>query len=112
MLLDIRDEIPCATEQGINSRQTGNLIRPNRELIRDNRELGTGTEKWLKIDPLARGSACFAPSPKPRGRASRKSRANVRPHSRRRRGQAGGDMRLGGREGDPTTGFVLGKGRR
>jgi hypothetical protein len=48
MLLDIRDEIPCATEQGINSRQTGNLIRPNRELIRDNRELGTGTEKGLK----------------------------------------------------------------
>src|SRR5271156_6416409 len=85
MLLDIRDEIPCATEQGINSRQTGNLIRPNRELIRDNRELGTGTEKWLKIDPPARGSACFAPSPKPRGRESRKSRANVCPHSRLRR---------------------------
>jgi hypothetical protein len=45
-LRDLRDEIPCATEQGINSTTTGNLIPANRELIRDNRELA-------KIDPLA-----------------------------------------------------------
>ena len=39
MLLDIRDEIPCATEQGINSTTTGVQFTPNRELIRNNREL-------------------------------------------------------------------------
>jgi hypothetical protein len=45
-LRDLRDEIPCAAEQGINSTTTGNSIPANRELIRDNRELA-------KIDPLA-----------------------------------------------------------
>jgi hypothetical protein len=45
-LRDLRDEIPCATEQGINSTTTGNLIRANRELIRANRELA-------QIDPPA-----------------------------------------------------------
>jgi hypothetical protein len=33
-----RKRIPCATEQGINSTTTGNLIRGNSELIRPNRE--------------------------------------------------------------------------
>jgi hypothetical protein len=37
-LRDLRDEIPCATEQGINSTTTGVQFAPNRELIRDNRE--------------------------------------------------------------------------
>src|ERR1700735_4992017 len=36
---DVRNEFPCATEQGINSSRTGNSIRGNRELIRPNREL-------------------------------------------------------------------------
>jgi len=52
-LRDLRDEIPCATEQGINSTTTENLIRANRELIRNNRELAIGTEKRLNSGPLA-----------------------------------------------------------
>jgi hypothetical protein len=38
ILRDLRDEIPRATEHGINSTATGNAIRENRELIRANRE--------------------------------------------------------------------------
>jgi len=34
----MRGEIPCSTEQGINSTATGVQFTPNRELIRDNRE--------------------------------------------------------------------------
>jgi hypothetical protein len=37
-LRDLRDEIPCAAEQGINSSGTGNRIFENRELNRANRE--------------------------------------------------------------------------
>src|SRR5271156_2343329 len=37
-LRDLRDEIPCSTEQGNQFAPTGNQIRANRELIRHNRE--------------------------------------------------------------------------
>jgi hypothetical protein len=39
LLRDLRDEIPCAAEQGSNSTTTGDVIRANRELIRHIREL-------------------------------------------------------------------------
>ena len=61
-LRDLRDEIPCAAEQGINSSGTGKPIFVNRELIRANRELiliGDRTDKWLSSDHA--DLRCFAP---------------------------------------------------
>ena len=51
-LRDLRDEIPCMREQGINSTTTGKSIRDNSELIRDNSESttwGIATKKWLEM---------------------------------------------------------------
>ena len=55
-LRDLRDEIPCATEQGNNSTTTGNLIRANKELIRYNGESA-------QVDPLAAMKRLFRPVP-------------------------------------------------
>src|SRR5271156_1065875 len=62
---NLREEIPCATEQGINSTTTGNLIPANRELIRDNREsaksMRSPDEALIPTVALVLASAAEAP---------------------------------------------------
>ena len=78
-LPDDPPEIPCATEQGINSTTTGNEFATIRELIRRNRESGSQSpdasgSRRMETPPRAPG---YGSTPAGRGRLLRDARRGV-----------------------------------